>query len=60
MKIHQSNLVNYFTCSLKYKLSYDNRIKQSEAMREGLLFEGYIFGFKGGDTAQKELEGRKK
>lgn len=60
MKIHQSNLVNYFTCPQKYALSYEHKIPQSDAMRDGLLFEGYLFGFKGGEETQKKLEGRKK
>jgi len=54
-----SYIKNYFTCPHKYLLSTQYELEQSDAMREGLLFEGYVFDkFK--DNNEKELIGRKK
>jgi hypothetical protein len=53
-----SNLIHYFTCPQKYKLSLEYPIEQNDAMREGLLFEGYVFGkFK--EDNEKDLIGKK-
>jgi len=54
-----SNISHYFYCPKAYKLSLEYQKEQSEAMREGLLFEGYVFGkFK--EDNEKELIGRKR
>jgi len=55
-----SNLIHYPACPKKYYLSTLHDQKQTSAMRDGLLFEGYLFGFKSGEKEQKELEGSKK
>lgn len=52
-----SFITHYLSCPKKYKLSLEYPIEQSKAMREGLLFEGYVYGFENPET-QKKLEGR--
>jgi len=42
----QSELVNYFDCPRKFKLSLTADRKKSKLMAEGHLFEGLVFGFK--------------
>lgn len=57
--IYRSSYIkHYFQCPKKYMLSTQHEQERTEAMRDGLLFEGYLFGFKNND--QEELEGRKK
>lgn len=52
-------LVNYFTCPKKYILSTEHKIETNDVMRDGLLFEGYVFDrFK--ENNEDELIGRKK
>lgn len=50
-------LANYFKCPKAYEISLTNPIEMSEPMREGLLFEGYVFHFKEGN--EDELKGKK-
>jgi len=58
-----SRLAHYARCPRAFALSRDweSQIKAGteNVMREGQLFEGYVFGFKG-DKEEKELVGRKK
>ena len=59
----QSNLVHYFTCPKKYDLATKHDFKQSEAMREGLIFETFVFGHKKDaniNDFEKNVIGRKK
>lgn len=43
-KYHQSTLINYYTCPYKMVLSQQYSIEQTDAMRNGLLFEYFVFG----------------
>lgn len=44
---HSTNIKYYFTCPHKFKLSREFEVEQiSDAFTNGLLLEGYIFGFK--------------
>ena len=54
-----SSIATYNFCPHAKKLKDEHNVKSepSDAMKAGLLFEGYLFGFKG--DSQKELEGRK-
>lgn len=62
-QIHQSRLKHYLVCPKAYDLSgkHEAEIGSStlNAMREGELFEGYVFGFKP-EKDEKEIIGRKK
>lgn len=54
-----SYIVNYFSCPQKYEQSLKHPLEQNDAMREGLLFEGYVFDkFK--ENNEADLIGRKK
>lgn len=55
--LHQSNLVNFFDCPYKFLQSLEHKLEQTDAMRYGLLFEGYALGFKE-DKDKYALEGR--
>lgn len=55
-----SNLIHYPVCPKKFHLSTQKEIERTRPMRDGLLFEGYLFGFKdSGEYSQFELEGRR-
>lgn len=57
---HQSSLKNYIRCPQMFRLSQEYKSGfTSMPMREGNLFEGYVFGFKK-DKDEKELVGKKK
>lgn len=60
---HQSRLKNYFKCPAMFKLSMEIEPEigtgTMNVLREGQLFEGYVFGFKD-DKEEDELIGRKK
>lgn len=59
IKLRQSEFKHYFRCPKKMVLAGEHDIEMNDAMREGLLFEGYVFGkFK--DDNEEELIGRKK
>src|SRR5690606_17245171 len=47
---HASNLKNYFECPKKMKLSERYELPSTQPQKEGLLFEGYLLGFKQGST----------
>jgi len=51
--VRQSSLKLYRTCPKMFKLSLDNEIETSRTMAKGLLFEGYLLGFKGDEHAIK-------
>jgi hypothetical protein len=46
-------------CEFMFGLAQDWELEQTDAMRDGKLFESYVFGFKDEET-QSKLEGRKK
>ena len=56
--VRQSNLAWHFRCHYAYFLSFEQSLERTEAMREGLLFEGYVLGFKNNDEGA--LKGRKR
>lgn len=57
---HQSFLKNYLKCPQMFRLSTEIKTDvQTMAMREGQLFEGYVFGFKP-NKDEKILIGKKK
>ena len=55
---HSSNLIHYPFCKRKFYLSMHHRQERTPAMRDGLLFESYLFGFRS-DEIRRELEGRR-
>jgi hypothetical protein len=58
--LRQSHLKHYFDCPKKFGLSLVYPIDESkDALREGCLFEGFLFGFKG-DKDLDDLIGKKK
>ena len=63
MSYHQSKLKNYFACPKMFNLSLQHEpefgTSTEDAMRNGNLFEGYVFGFKP-DKDEKTLVGKKK
>ena len=51
----QSDLVNYFSCPKKFLFSQKVPFEKTNAMREGHLFEGLVFGFKENHFAEFDL-----
>lgn len=62
----QSRIVKYLKCPKSFELSLQHQpvfgTSTQRVMKEGNLFEGYVFGFKEeeGEKSEKELIGRKK
>lgn len=45
--LHSSSIKHYYNCPHKFTLSRKHKIEKStDALTNGLLFEGYVFGFK--------------
>ena len=53
-----SHMIHYDFCPQKFYLSTKHEQKRTKAMTQGLLFEGYLFGFEN-EAVQFHLEGRK-